>query len=496
MTGMALKRLWVVALVALVAGALTAPGTATAEPAAEPLPGQLASENVEFLDVVPRTTGAVGAHFKDDVMYLTTTTGLQTFDISVPETPARLGTLPLPHFENEDVSLGGDILLISNDAAESTGILYVIDISGPAAPAILSTFQMGGNPVEGGPGHTASCILQCKYAWVTDAAGIKVIDLTDPAAPVDNGTFETDAGGAIAAHDVQVDGNGLAWVVGFGGAVAYKIPKGYDGTSLGVEVARTNEEGFSTYLEQLGLGTGDEPNDYILHNSRRLTNGKVVYITEEDYTRPGCEGAGAFETWNLPTKKVTKNGTVRRVPTGDDLTPIDQWVTESLANPEEWDAAPPAAALCSAHYFDIKRGVVAQGWYEQGLRLLDVSDPGDIRQIGYFVLPTGIVWASHFAPTDPSGRIIYNLDYTGGLQVLRFDRPAKGKTGMEPCTGKNKNKCEKRHQAPAQVAPVLDEWRTGFPLQPPLPAGGTAGGESWGYACRIIGAPIPEPPLP
>ena len=49
-------------------------------------------------------------------------------------------------------------------------------------------------------------------------------------------------------------------------------------------------------------------------------------------------------------------------------------------------------------------GIVAQGWYQQGTRFLDVSDPTDIRQIGYFVAPGALTWAAHFAPTDPAGR--------------------------------------------------------------------------------------------
>ena len=431
-------------------------------------------------------------------MYLTTTTGLQTYNISDPRAPERLGTLPLPHFENEDVSMGGDILLISNDASESTGVLYIIDISVPESPQLLEPFPMGGSPL-GGPGHTASCILDCKYAWVTDGAGIRVIDLTDPTAPVMGETpIETHSGGEIAVHDVQVDANGLAWVVGFGGAVAYEIPDDYDGTDLGVEVARTNEEGFSTYGDLFGLGDGNEFNDYILHNSRRQKNRKIVYVTEEDYTRPGCEGAGQFETWTLPTKKVKTDGKVSYVPTGEDLTPLDSWVTESLADVEHWqnyngEDVPPAAALCSAHYFDVKRNVIAQGWYEQGLRLLDVSDPANIRQIGYFIDPTAVVWAAYFAPTDPGGRVIYNLDYKAGVQVLEFDRPAKGKTGVIPCKGPGKKKCEENHKPVKQTADVRDEWIGSYPLELPMPIGGTP--EDWGFACRIIGLPGPDLPL-
>ena len=492
---MTVRRLAIAAIVGLVAGALVPGGTVRAQG----VPAPVASENIELITLLPGTTGAIGANFQDGVMYLTTTAGLRTFDITNPRAPVLLGTLDLPHFENEDVSMGGDILLISNDASESSGILHVIDISDPETPALLTSFPMGGNPALGGPGHTASCVLDCKYAWVTDGAGIRVVDLTEPSAPVMGEMIETPAGGEIAAHDVQIDGNGLAWVVGFGGAVAYEIPDDYDGTDLGVEVARTNEEGFSTYGDLFGTGDGNEFNDYILHNSRRLKNRKVVYVTEEDYTRPGCEGAGQFETWTLPTERVKENGRVSYVPTGEDLTPLDSWVVESLADVEHWqnyngENVPPAAALCSAHYFDVKRNVIAQGWYEQGLRLLDVSDPANIRQIGYFIEPTAVVWAAYFAPTDPERRVIYNFDYKLGVQVLEFDRPAKGKTGVIPCKGPSKKKCEKNHKPAKQTAPVQEEeWIGSYPLELPMPIGGTP--EDWGYACRIIGLPGPDLPL-
>ena len=479
-----MKRLLIASIVALVAGSLASVSPATAQEVVPAEDTPISSANISLLTTLG-VTNPIGARFDGDVMYVTSTTGLFTFDISDPAAPVALGRLALPHFENEDVDFGNGILLISNDAAESTGILYVIDITDPAAPAILSTFPMGGDPASGGPGHTASCIQGCKFAWVSDAAGVKVIDLRDPAAPVDLGTFETLAGGDIAVHDVQIDGNGLAWVVGFGGAVAYKLNAAYDGTSLGTEVARTNEEGFSTYIETLGLGDGSAPNDYILHNSHRDKNSDVVFVTEEDYTRPGCAGAGAFESWNLPTKTVRVNGKQVVQPTGGDLTPLDQWVTESLDDPASWNQAPPASAMCSAHYFHMSKNLVVQGWYEQGMRVLDVSNPSNIRQIGYFILPTSMAWAAYFAPTDPTQQVIYQLDYTSGVHVLQLDRPAKGKRSTVPCAQVlrvDRQRCELKHRPARVVAPVLDAWTTEFPGLPPMQAGAN---ETWGYACRL-----------
>src|SRR5688500_15791234 len=275
----------------------------------------LISSNISLLTTIPNA-GVIGARFRKGVMFATSVTGLTTYDVSDPANPTLLGTLPLPHFENEDVDLAGNILLISNDAAESTGILYVIDISNPTAPRLRSTFPMGGLAGIGGPGHSAGCVLSCRFAWVTDGGNIRVVDLRNPAAPRSLGVFQTPAGGGLVTHDVQVDGDGLVWVVGFGGTAAYRLPAKYDGKRLGYLVAQTDETGQSTYLKEAGLGDGNSPNDYIHHNSLRRKGAAVTYVTEEDYTRPGCRGAGTFQTWKTP---VNSKG----VPNGTDLTLLD-----------------------------------------------------------------------------------------------------------------------------------------------------------------------------
>ena len=48
-----------------------------------------------------------------------------------------------------------------------------------------------------------------------------------------------------------------------------------------------------------------------------------------------------------------------------------------------------ATLSCSAHYFELQKSTLAQAWYAQGLRLLDVSNARNIRQIGYYRVSTG-----------------------------------------------------------------------------------------------------------
>jgi hypothetical protein len=431
------------------AAALCAPATAAAQ-----LPdfvgGQkpLVSNNVEPLATLP-IPHPVGARFRDGFMYVTTTEGLTVYDISNPELPLPVGALPLPHFENEDVDLGGNILLVSNDPSEGVGVLYIIDISNPKLPVLKSALPTGfietgipgifglPEPQPDGIGHTASCIQDCNFAYLAGTgAGIDIVDLRNPAAPTVAKRFKPPITG-ISTHDVQVDGQGLAWIVGGDGSAAYDVkdplnPKLVMRTDE--NIVNSGQLGFPGPDPVFGIGgQGETPIDLIHHDSLRFEKksargdfrqkpgqtypaggtGKVVGVVEEDYNRPTCKGAGSFQTWGI-TDKTTSTGAKKLV-----LLDLYETELESLVQGRGWA---PVTGLCSAHYFDERDGLVAGGWYEEGTRFLDVSDPAGIRQVGYWVPTKGETWSVLFAPTDPSGAIVYALDFARGIDVLQFDR--------------------------------------------------------------------------
>jgi hypothetical protein len=507
----------------------------------------LKSDNVTPLATIPLGK-PVGARFRDQFMYVTGTDGLSVYDVSNPALPVPAGFLPLPHFENEDVDLGGDILLISNDPSETVGVLYVIDISDPHLPVLKSEMINGfgdgqaqdalaifgipevpGSP-ETGIGHTASCIkADCSWAYLAGTSkGISIVDLRDPAKPVVAGRFVPDITG-LASHDVQVDGDGIAWIVGADGTAGYDVTDPLHP----VQVARSDEKIVNS--GQLGIpslpddpifhfgdvigGEGETPIDLIHHDSLRLgtvykpapgqtpaggggagggsapersttitvpedtapgqvkkrksararaikhckrtKKGKarkrcirrakkryaprassraagggsltlepfrqvagkaypaggdspLFGIVEEDYNRPTCKGAGSFQLWGMTDEKTSKGAAK--------LGLLDLYTTELdklLTDQSGWA---PVTGLCSAHYFDYRDGIVAGGWYEEGTRFLDVRDPSDIKQVGYWVPSKGETWSVVFPPTDPTGSIVYALDFARGIDVLRLDR--------------------------------------------------------------------------
>ncbi len=112
--------------------------------------------------------------------------------------------------------------------------------------------------------------------------------------------------------------------------------------------------------------------------------------------------------------------------------------------------------MCSAHYFDERKGLVAQGWYQQGVRLLDVRGK-NIRQIGYYITPDVMAWAAYYPPTDKSGEIVYVLNATRGIDIIKVARSKKIKN------------------MPTVVAPILPQWHTTTMAPDPV----------FGFACAL-----------
>jgi hypothetical protein len=381
------------------AALFVAPG-ASVLPSVPPL---AMSSNVQLLGNIP-TGAALGMNFKDHWAFVTGPAGLTVLDIAVPASPTIAAVHPLPHFENEDVDLCGNTLVIVNDRAtrDVGAVMYVFDVSNPLLPRLVAEKPIGLTFNGRGAGHIANFVkTDCSQAWVDGGDHVEVFDMSTPANPTSLGKFVSEASNSAAfrvSHDSELDDKGFVWSVGGGGAAGYRLTA-------------------DPLVPQLVASTGAAAinpspyNDFILHNSQR--RGSTLLVTEEDYvdtdeTPPGgCRGQGKFETWAISTKAGT-------------LTPLDTWMTELNGS----DSKAAASVNCSSHWFDERKGIAAVGWYEQGVRFLDTHKPADIRQVGYYLPANGSTWAAYWSPTDPTGTIVYTADAYRGVDVLRIDRKA------------------------------------------------------------------------
>ena len=398
-----MKRLGALLAVLCALLVAAAPASSADLPADQPL---ATSSNVHLLTHIPGN--AAGMNFSGHYAFVTGWTGVQVLDIARPESPQLVAELPLPHFENEDVDLCGDTLIVVNDreAKDLGSVLYSVNIANPLTPFVQAVLPLGLTGNGRGSGHIANFVKSnCTQAWIDGGDHVEVVDLTDPAAPRSLGKFESAASMSDAfkvSHDTELDGAGTVWNVGGGGAAAYKI---------------TSDPLAPRLLGTTGAaGSNPSPyNDFILHNSQH--RGQTLLVTEEDYidtdeTPPGgCRGQGKFETWDA--SNLSRNG----------ITPQDTWQTElnGMFTSGAVDSKAPVTVNCSSHWFDARSGVAAVGWYEQGVRFLDYRTPTDIKQVGYYIPANGSTWAAYWSPTDRTGQIVYTADAYRGIDVLKID---------------------------------------------------------------------------
>jgi hypothetical protein len=438
--------------VAVAIGLLTAvPASAETLPIEPPL---AASDNVHPVGHIPGS--AAGMVFKDHYAYVSGWTGVTVLDIAQADSPRIVGELPLPHFENEDVDLCGNNLIVVNDRAESDlgSVMYVVSLDNPATPLLRAVLPLGGTGGEGrGSGHIANFVKSdCTQLWVDGGDHVEVVDLTFPSAPRSLGKFKSAASDSTfnITHDTELDSTGTLWSVGGGGAAAYRLTA----DPLAPQLLGTTGD----------AGRNPSPyNDFILHNSQR--RGKTLLITEEDYIDTdevppgGCRGQGKFETWDL--SRLNRGA----------ITPVDSWETElnGMFTEGAVDSKAPVTVNCSSHWFDAKDGVATVGWYEQGVRFLDYRTPTDITQVGYYIPANGSTWAAYWSPTDPNGEVVYTADAYRGVDVLRIDRG--GLTGKKV------------------KAPVSDRWFG----SPTADSASFQPHPTFGFVCPVLKAGVETP---
>jgi hypothetical protein len=167
-----------------------------------------------------------------------------------------------------------------------------------------------------------------------------------------------------------------------------------------------------------GLAGVNQPQTDFMHNSLRpldgstraegVETGNVLIGTEEDLTTP-CDKSGRVVLSDI-TDSLGGEPAVNSTPENpyrmkalDTFHPAQD--TPETANPD---------LGCSAHYFELSGSTLGVAWYEQGLRLVDVSNAREVRQIGYYRV-TGTDPATN--PSSNSwdlawyGRYVYLFDH-------------------------------------------------------------------------------------
>lgn len=373
--------------------------TAAPVPAAQPLTAGsgVMSSNVEHLATLPLEQGtATGAQLVGDLFFVTSWRSMSIYDVSDPLEPELLSRTFLGfEFENENVSTNGKILLIAEQAPVDR--LHVWDVSDPRAPRETAALLGAGT-------HTATCLDDCRWSYGSydlvgprgAMTGGQVVDLRNPAAPVDAGHYDTQLP-AAQTHDVVE--------VAPGRVLTASKPIQF------LDVRRDPRR-----PELLAVGTND---DRRMHTARWPGQGRDDYLLTSFETNGDVRcspTSGEFSSWDASSWRKTGTFTV-----------LD---TYRVANGTYLDGRPAANQLgCSAHWFEEHPdfrdgGLVAAAFYEHGVRFLEVGRRGKIQEVGYFMGWGGSASAAIWVTKD----IVYSVDYGRGIDVLRIDRSRRAAT--------------------------------------------------------------------
>lgn len=358
---------------------------------AGPTPGGFASDNVEFVGHVPfESATSTGVTLDGKYMYLTSWKNVSVYDISDPTSPQLLD---IEHFgfwfENEDVPVSpdGNTMLFSESLPGDA--LHVWDVEDKTNIKLIAS-------LEGAGDHTASCILKCKWVYGSDGT---IVDLRDPTKPKlaaargDKNNWHAQVGIKGGGHDVTEYRNGFILV---------------STISEGFQIVDVRKPTAPKLVSRSA-----HPNPAWLFHSGEWPRGgrdKLVLLQGEKNFKPQCnpDSNGPFQTWT---------------PSGNSFKLLDTYAVE---NGTYQDGQPAVNALgCSAHWFEAHRkfkngGLVTAGFYEHGTRFLDIAPNGKINEAGYFVPYGGSTSAAYWVPTDKEGRLAYAVDYTRGIDIIRF----------------------------------------------------------------------------
>ncbi|WP_329521286.1 LVIVD repeat-containing protein [Spirillospora sp. NBC_01491] len=403
-----------------------------------------AIKGVRRVGGVPEAKGAISLMFIDygtgrhkrTIMYATGDFGLKAYDISAdPRVPTLVGQLNMPGmWETEDtdfdprrkiIYLSRDPRAFGGSTATGESGVYVVDASKPESLRQITYVKVPA-------GHTTTCVNDCAYLWTggpakaswmpADWGGrpVWVTDVRDPARPkvhkdpIDTGRND---GKTDYTHDIQVDSDGVAWASGRGGVRGYHTSgrhfdplkkKWRKATALdpvpyaggGLDEATTNSTFMHNSYRAVGR-TRDQAAD-----PRRWGDGKLLFITEETFN-DGCANDGLLVIASL--KGSYKGEGWKSTP--DKKFRLNTVATWGVAGQEGSD---PTSTDCSAHYFDVRDGVLVQSFYSQGTRFLDVRDPTNPRQLAYYRPADAASWQPYW-----HGKYVYVADNTRGIDVLQ-----------------------------------------------------------------------------
>ena len=328
-----------------------------------------------------------------DHAYATTANHLHVFQVGDPTSPRVAGACLLPRDRRgtrcdiEQISPMGDHVYLARRANSSRDLL-ALDVSDPHAPRVVG---------EPHPGDLI--VARGSIAYRAHPAGLEVVDVSDPATPVQISSV------ALTTIDsLSWDGKGgrVTALAVLGDHVWYVSSRPYPDGYKRVVIGNTERRGtHPTYVIDVAdprspRETGSFPTEAA---DRLAVSGTRVYLASRSASRP--EHAGTLTTVDVsdpaaPTRLgvyYARGGIGEVAAKGEMVAFSDhrgRWL--SLVNLRDPTGRPPESELGlpgAAHAVGFAAGYAYVGM-DDGLHVLDVSDPSTPREAGVYPPKTGV----------------------------------------------------------------------------------------------------------
>jgi hypothetical protein len=417
------------------------------------------SPNVSYLGTIQQdvglTTGArvvastpeMKAAGIPDRLFVHDAKNYTIYDISEPANPKTMSTIHLNNaWEGEEVPTDGKVIVLADDyliadpmcgapgvglVQDGKGCVQFFDVRDPA-----NVHEVAAVPAQN---HTAECAApeedhtnDCEYVY---------------------GSYGTiiDARNVLKDGTTKVLGN---WIEGLKAqgvseSSCHHIRQLRPGVLLTAckpfSVISINAADGGSPSDPRVLATGQAPGNRFIHSARWPRGGTDKFIFtggENNFTGVCSDNQSTFDVYDASN---VANGS-----SSDFGAPLDEF---KPINGTYTDGHAPAGELgCSTHWFMEhpsfhNGGLVALSQYENGVRFLQVTPEGKVKEVGYFVA-TG---SSSSSPKwAPDGKTVYSMDYHRGIDILRWN----GDTYVPTAAGKVKHKKGKVRGTSADPPPA------------------------------------------
>ena len=331
-----------------------------------------------------------------------------------------LGKILLPSFVNVGIKIRGQYAYVTDSKAG----LYIINISDPYHPAIISSIKSGwamgldisGNlayvaggdglhimnisdpahPVETGffdtGGEAIGVSVSGNYAYVADGGdGLRIINISDPAHPVETGFFDTDK----YAEDVTVNGN-----------YAY-VADDDDGLRI-INISDPAHPVETGFFDTDGYAEGV------------IVRGQYAYLTDYsdglriiDISNPASPVVKSFFDTEGNAFGLDVSGNSVYVADMSDMVAIN---IKDIANPAKTETFKTGGAVYSLAVAG-QFAYLADKWNNQ-LHIIDIKNPAHPVETGFFDL-NGRAYG-----VAVNGDYAYVADYSDGLRIINISDPA------------------------------------------------------------------------